>query len=50
MSEREKDAIFFSSYNFSLTQTRNPNCQTPVKKEEAGRAWSKKPRAKISSL
>jgi hypothetical protein len=48
---REKDAIFFSSYNFSLTQTRNPNCQTQVKEEEeAGRAWSKKPRAKISSL
>lgn len=37
VSEREKDAIFFSSYNFSLTQTRNPNCQTQVKKEEAGR-------------
>jgi hypothetical protein len=42
---------FSSLHNFSLIQTRNPNCQTPVKKEagrQAGRrAWSKKPRAKF---
>jgi hypothetical protein len=35
--ERERKRPFSSLHNFSLTQTRNPNCQTPVKKEEAGR-------------
>jgi hypothetical protein len=37
-SERERKTPFSSLHNFSITQTRNPNCQkTPVKKEEAGR-------------